>query len=395
MKRIKLKKRKNKLRIRRKLVLISTLVLFLVIGIGYSVLSVNLNILGNITVRKTYGKTLYEVLEKEAAIGTYAKEYTGEHHDSFTVSEMNLLNNGNLRKTGQSYWLSSPESFRGGTYGGYSFHFAIDDYDGRLFLMDNVSYGVRPAISLRPGTEYNSGTGSKDDPYIVHTFQDDDWDTIVNNVRNGNTDDYNVGDTKTVDMGSFGTHTLRIANKSTPSECNNSGFSQTGCGFVLEFSDIISEHRMNSSDTNVGGWPASEMRSYLNSEIYNALPSDLKNIIINTKVISNFGSDDTSDFTSTDKLFLFNRKEIYNMDYGNISNYSRQLDYYGINGSFLLDSNYPSAIKKYNNTPLEWWTRLCAESNNSTWYYVELDGSYNKNDQGSIIHGVSPAFRIG
>ena len=54
------------------------------IGIGYSVLSVNLNILGNITVRKTYGKTLYEVLEREAAIGTYAKEYTGEHHDSFT-----------------------------------------------------------------------------------------------------------------------------------------------------------------------------------------------------------------------------------------------------------------------------------------------------------------------
>ena len=84
MKKVKLKKRRNKLRIRRKLVLTSTLVLFLVIGIGYSVLSVNLNILGNITVRKTYGKTLYEVLEKEAAIGTYAKEYTGDHHDSFT-----------------------------------------------------------------------------------------------------------------------------------------------------------------------------------------------------------------------------------------------------------------------------------------------------------------------
>ena len=83
MKKVKLKKGRNKLRFRRKLVLTSTLVLFLVIGIGYSVLSVNLNILGNITVKKHYGKTLYEVLEREAAIGTYAKEYTGEHHDSF------------------------------------------------------------------------------------------------------------------------------------------------------------------------------------------------------------------------------------------------------------------------------------------------------------------------
>ena len=78
MKRIKLKKRKNRLRIRRKLVL------FLVIGIGYSALSVNLNILGNITVKKHYGNTLYEVLEKEANVGSLAEEYTGEHQDSFT-----------------------------------------------------------------------------------------------------------------------------------------------------------------------------------------------------------------------------------------------------------------------------------------------------------------------
>ena len=84
MKKVKLKKRKNKLRIRKKLVLTSTLVLLFVIGIGYSLLSVDLNIFGNITVKKHYGRTLYEVLEKEADIGTYAREYTGEHHDSFT-----------------------------------------------------------------------------------------------------------------------------------------------------------------------------------------------------------------------------------------------------------------------------------------------------------------------
>ena len=84
MKKIKLKKRKNKLHFKRKIVLTSTLVLLFVIGIGYSALSVNLGIFGNITVKKHYGNTLYEVLEKEANIGTYAKEYTGEHHDSFT-----------------------------------------------------------------------------------------------------------------------------------------------------------------------------------------------------------------------------------------------------------------------------------------------------------------------
>ena len=82
MKRIKLKKRKNKLRFKRKLVITSTLVLLLVLGIGYSALSVNLNINGDITVRKYYGDTLYKVLEDEAAIGTYASEYTEDHQDS-------------------------------------------------------------------------------------------------------------------------------------------------------------------------------------------------------------------------------------------------------------------------------------------------------------------------
>ena len=82
MKKVKLKKRKNKLRFKRKIVLTSTLVLLFVLGIGYSFLSVNLNILGNILVRKNYGNTLYEVIEKESAIGTYAQEYTEDHQDS-------------------------------------------------------------------------------------------------------------------------------------------------------------------------------------------------------------------------------------------------------------------------------------------------------------------------
>ena len=30
-----------------------------------------------------------------------------------------------------------------------------------------TTYAVRPVVSLKPGTEYESGTGSKDDPYVV------------------------------------------------------------------------------------------------------------------------------------------------------------------------------------------------------------------------------------
>ena len=38
---------------------------------------------------------------------------------------------------------------------------------------------------------------------------------------------------------------------STPDECKTEGFSQTACGFVVEFTDVITKHTMNSTSTNV------------------------------------------------------------------------------------------------------------------------------------------------
>ena len=40
------------------------------------------------------------------------------------------------------------------------------------------------------------------------SFSTDSWKTIQNAIQTGNTDSYNVGDTKEVDLGSFGTHIL-------------------------------------------------------------------------------------------------------------------------------------------------------------------------------------------
>ena len=99
-------------------------------------------------------------------------------------------------------------------------------------------------------------------------FSTDSWETIVEAVEEGNTSKYNVGDTKDVELEGYGKHTLRIANKSTPSECSTSGFSQTACGFVLEFADIVTTHTMNDTITNVGGWPATSMRTFVNNDIY-------------------------------------------------------------------------------------------------------------------------------
>ena len=86
---------------------------------------------------------------------------------------------------------------------------------------------------------------------------------------------------------------------------------QTVCGFVLEFADIIIDHAMNDNDTNNGGWPATSMGTFVNNDIYNLLPSEIKNAIIDTTVVSGHGNTSgETNFTSTDKLYLLAPKEI-------------------------------------------------------------------------------------
>ena len=180
--------------------------------------------------------------------------------------------------------------------------------------------------------------------YVPTQFEKDSWTAIVANVKANKISQYNVGDTKEVDMGTYGIHTLRIANASTPSECSTSGFSQTACGFVLEFADIITTYNMNPRGTyngttynygwNKDGWPASSMYTFVNNDIYNALPSDLKSVIIDTTVVSSHGSEDTANFTSTDKLYLLASGEVWSdwktssgASYDAAKDLTRTLDY--------------------------------------------------------------------
>ena len=254
-------------------------------------------------------------------------------------------------------------------------------------------------LSLSMTLTYVQADSSANEVTVAESFATDSWDTIIKTVKNGNTSFYHVGDTKEIYMGSFGTHTIRIANTSTPDECATDGFSQTACGFVLEFVDIITEHNMNSTSTNTGGWPATLMRTYVNNDIYNALPSELKNGIIDTYVVSGHGPSDSANFTSTDKLYLLSTKEVYGKDgtsnviyYDTAEAETRQLDYYKAQG--VTTSNYRGAIKQYNGSKYYWWLRVASSTTSDLFYRVYANGDWG-NGSASDTYGVAPAFRIG
>ena len=225
------------------------------------------------------------------------------------------------------------------------------------------------------------------------TFGTDDWATIVNSVKAGNTNHYKVGDTKIVNLGTYGTHTIRVSNTTTPSECSNTNFSQSACGFVLEFADIITTHVINTTSSNKNGWPASSMRAFVNNDIYNALPADLRNGIINTTTISSHGSSDSANFLSTDKLYLLATAELYENgeDIDTAKNLTRQLDYYKSIGVTI--NSYSGAIKKSGTTTTDWWLRSFYKTNNQHVYSVQRTGRV-AHSMADLSIGVSPAFRI-
>ena len=270
----------------------------------------------------------------------------------------------------------------------------------------NSSYVDKTYAHIDGGTSspgYFTDIADKDIP-APNSFAADSWKTIIKAVRNNNISKYNVGDTRTIDMGTYGTHTLRIANKSKPSSCSKSGYSQTACGFVLEFADIITTYNMNPAGTyknveyeygwNKDGWPASAMRTFVNNDIYNSLPSDLRSGIVETTVVSGYGSSDSANFTSTDKLYLLSPMEVwgdwtgmYGSEVDRAKNQTRQLDYYSNLG--VTYNNYNSAIKKHGTSQYFWWHRSAKYDNNIGFYGMRGNG-YAYRDG-----GVSPAFRIG
>ena len=231
------------------------------------------------------------------------------------------------------------------------------------------------------------------------SFAEDTWETIAYNTSSNV---YNVGDTKKVLIGN-NSYTVRIANKSTPPEkCGLEDFSQTACGFVVEFVDIVEKRKMNSTGTNVGGWRDSEMRTYANGAFFNSLPEELRNVIKSTKVVSGHGSTTgETNFTTTDNIYLLSAHEVWEDGTSNqvssldtAYNQTRQLDYYADN-HVTTSENRSYAIKKnINGNASTWWFHAARSndiinfltvSNTGAWTYYAASSTY----------GLAPAFRIG
>jgi hypothetical protein len=165
--------------------------------------------------------------------------------------------------------------------------------------------------------------------------------------------------------------------------------------FFTNYSVQAPAYQMIPDDTNEGGWEVTILREWLNNEseggFYNALPSELKNVI-KTHSSSYSKTYDASEVSyCDDKLWLLSEKEVFgDATYAEnkiIAKVESQLAYFANGGSTIR--------YLYNNTTAVGW-RLRSTHNSSYVYFGDV------NDAGNIgayfayyAHCVFPAFDIG
>ena len=164
---------------------------------------------------------------------------------------------------------------------------------------------------------------------------------------------YKVGDEKSITLTDGTVMTLQIAGFNHDVDVSGNSL---GITFVCK--DLLPSkynHNMNSTQTNTGGWKSSEMRTYLNSDIYALLPNDLKSVITAANKKTTLGDKSTAITTSEDKLFLLSCSEV------NINTSNASTGYKDEGATYELYKNAASSDRKKcytgTTTAYYWWLR--------------------------------------
>lgn len=227
-------------------------------------------------------------------------------------------------------------------------------------------------------------------PVIPESLEDATWQEISNTIADGTFSQYaSVGDTKSFEIGGKTYHAEVVA--------INDGTGDASQWYPDKTVDFIctelyeTEHRYNSSDTNSGGFPFSEIKDTLNNIIYPLLPTDLKNVIIDKSHLYQAGSYSSSWSSSMStlatKLWLPTHYEIVGTTDANAVGETSSN-----NKAYTLASN----IKMLNGQTSAgyWWLGSPNCGYSARFSLVSANGGISGNNA-SVARGVPICFRIG
>lgn len=197
------------------------------------------------------------------------------------------------------------------------------------------------------------------------------WDEIAGKIKAGKAREFlSVGDVVPFTMKDGQTVNAVVA------EINPYGDNEVA--FVIE--ECLDErHVMNKEYTNAGGWRDCDMRKYLNGEILDLLPDDLKAVIADRTITQ---EKDGKELTSTDKLWLLSLTEV-GEDYENAKG----------DVHFSLFKDQRSRVKQQDGETIWYWLRSPDAGNSSYFRYVTTNGT-SGNTNAANTNGVAFGFLV-
>lgn len=138
--------------------------------------------------------------------------------------------------------------------------------------------------------------------------------------------------------------------------------------------------KMNSSDINTGGYPASAMKTWVENNIYNKLPADLKAIVAPVKKKCYTTYNQASSLSEANyNVWLLAEAEVFDSVSYTVGN--------GEGTKYPIFTDNASRVKKVNGSADGWWLRSAYSSRSASFVRVGSGG-------GVYISGASSSYGV-
>ena len=265
---------------------------------------------------------------------------------------------------------------------------ANGDYDVTEFKNVRVILGTYASTSPVDGITYVNGLPNdwsrmKEIAKVISEASDNINANTTGSVyvNNGNKWAYKITPGNTINVNNHVYAVMGFNNFALTNQGNYGGTHNTA-GLTFGMVDCIGKYKMNSSETNSGGWKDCLMRTSTMPTLQSGMPDTLAQVKV---PYVDYGQ--STILYSDDYLFLPAEKEVFGT-----RNYSPTAEANALT-QFAYYKNGGSKIKSLSGSAVWWWLRSVNYNSSSHFCGVGISGGADFGTA-SVSHGAAPCFCI-
>lgn len=255
-------------------------------------------------------------------------------------------------------------------------------------LVNDQLYGFRIFPRNLKGqyqTETDGATATATPKAIDPIFGNNTWE-VINLASTTNTipSTWHIGDTKDITLTTGETLTMQIYG------FKHDDLTSGGkAGITLGMKNLMEDKKqMNRTITTIGGFTGSDLYTWLQNDLYNSLPIDLKPYIKSINKKTSAGNKSITINTNSMKVFLFSEVEIFGKKTYSVTGEGEQYSYFNIDINRTKKS-----LSNGNGITWLWWQR--SPKYDSSGYFCNVSNSGVVDYNGaSDLYGVCFGFCI-